>query len=270
MSELSDLIAACGAVATDTHAAASTKRMARALGAWAPTVAPPPPPPVTPVPVGALMFSDTFTGTTLDLAKWEAKQYTDKRTGNVWTGTDSITLSNGLLHIVATKSTAGVWRSAFISGKQSYTGPRYMECRAQVAAGLGAWSAPLWEWDAPYGEFGVENDVCEQLGKDPTMYHATVHSDETTDSGHEIWAGSVLDIGFHRYGCAMYASHADYFLDGKLVLTILAGELPAWTFTVTPMVANVSMYLGGWGGPIDPALTSATMLVDYVNVWKLA
>lgn len=275
MTELSDLLAACDAVQRDTHAAASTKQMAGKLKAWAasvPTAPPAPSPaPLTPVPVGALLFSDEFSAPTIDTAKWDVKnrgQFTPS----------AVSAGGGLLTIIATvdASKPGGWACGEIQGQPTtaYTGPRYSECRAIVPAGFGTWAAPLWERDAPWGALAIENDTCEQLGKEPGSYHVTVHNGPSEAYGLMIGAptpSTPLSADWHRYGCAMYADHADYYLDGAKVATITQAEsgLTAWKFTTTPTVPLVDLDMGGWGGTITVA-PPVRLLVDYVKVWALA
>jgi beta-glucanase (GH16 family) len=268
VSALDDLIAACDALATDTHYAIKARALAARLKAWAVTV---PTPAATPVPVGAVLFADEFNGTALDTAKWDVKNLSGGVTAFV---PSAVSVHDGALDIVATTDAAGKWSSGEIQGQPvtAYTGPRYLEARAKVPVGLGTWPAPLWERDAPWGALGIENDVSEQLGREPTAYHVTVHNGPTSSFGKVVQAGVNLADAFHRYGCAMYADHADYYLDGLRVATITAAEagLSAWKFTTTPMVPLIDLDMGGsWAGTISVA-PPVHFLVDYVRVWALA
>lgn len=264
MTELSDLLAACDAVQRDSHAAASVRQLAGKIKAWAPTVIPTPAVPATPVPVGALLFSDEFTGP-LDPAKWDVKFHDRWLQANV-------TVANGQLEITATKDWAGVWHGGELQSlapAYQYVGPRYMEARAKVPAGAGTWAAPIWEWGAPWGANHVEIDVCEQLGLEPTKYHATIHVNGTESKGVVIDTGVVLADAFHRYGAAIYPDRADFYFDGAKVGTIAAFRVSAWPFVTTPMCAVVDLDMGGWGGTITVA-PPVRLLVDYVKVWALA
>ncbi len=267
MTALSDLLAACDAVQRDTHAAASTKQMAGKLKAWAVSVVPTPAPPtapLTPVPVGAPLFSDEFTAA-LDPAKWDVKAH------GTWSPAN-VTTHDGLLDIAATKDAAGVWHGGEMQGlapAYQYVGPRYMEARAVVPQGQGTWSAPIWEWGAPWGGNHVEIDVCEQLGSEPTKYHATIHVNGTESQGIVIDTGKVLADAFHRYGAAIYPDRVDFYFDGARVGTIPSSSVSAWPFVTTPMCAVIDLDMGGWGGPIS-VQPPVHLLVDYVKVWALA
>lgn len=269
MSALDDLVAACNAVASDRYAAKSTKAMAAALSKWAVSVVPTPAPPTTgpPVPVGALLFSDEFAGSSIDAAKWDVKNRSQFVPA-------AVSVHNGLLEITATLDATKPlgWACGEIQGQPTtaYTGPRYAESRAVLPAGAGTWPAPLWERDAPWGALGIENDTCEQLGKDPVgTYHVTVHNGPNESHGQVVSTGVDLAAAFHRYGCAMYPDHADYYFDGELVATIPSTSLSAWKFTTTPTVPLVDLDMGGWGGTIT-VQPPVTLLVDYVKVWALA
>lgn len=223
---------------------------------------------------GALLFGDDFTGpagSKPNPALWNATNRT-LHSGTVCDGLTGIQLDGkGNLEITARKI-KGTWHSGELVGKVSYKGSRHLETRAQVAAGDGTWSAPLWEWAYPYGSSGVENDVCEQLGKQQG-YHTTLHAAGGSEQATFLNDVAVdLAAGFHIYGCDVHADHADYFLDGKLVRTITrtSGGLGGrWPFLSTPMCSLVDLDMGGWGGPVSiPGPVS--MLVDYVHVYALS
>ena len=175
---------------------------------------------------------------------------------------------------MATRDASGAWFGGEIQGLApgaQYVGPHYSECRAKLPAGAGVWSAPLWERDAPWGSLGIENDVNEQLGREPGRYHVTVHNGPSESFGKVVDTGLDLSADFHVYGSAMYLDHADYWFDGRLVATITAAEsgLSAWKFTTTPTVALVDLDIGGaWAGPVG-VTPPVHLLVDYVRVSAL-
>jgi hypothetical protein len=133
-------------------------------------------PVVPPVPVRALLFADEFDAP-LDLGTWDVKA----RVANLsktWFSPDNVSVDKSCLVIDGRLAAPGQWHGGEIQllAAYAYTGARYSEVRAQLPAGAGTWSAPLWEVDAPWGSQGIENDVCEQLGIEPTKYHVTVHN----------------------------------------------------------------------------------------------
>jgi hypothetical protein len=175
----------------------------------------------------------------------------------------------GNLDVAAIRDSSGGWTSGWISGNKSYSGVHYLEARAKVAAGSsGPWSGPIWEWDAPYGSQGIENDVNEQIAKEPQAYHTTLHSSGTQVSKTNTTA-AVLANDYHIYSAAVYADHVDYYIDGIKIQTITKTELGGkWGYVENPMVLNIDLDMGGWGGTPSTTLPGTVhMLVDYIRVY---
>ncbi len=219
------------------------------------------------------VVSDDFTGASgvkPDSTRWGAKTFTATNGSVVyWNGLNNVQLDGtGNLDIFAQKTASG-WNSSWISGNKSYTGTRYVEARARVAGGSGPWSAPIWEWDAPYGATALENDVIEQLGTEPTSYHTTLHPIGVSASSKLNNTNQTLSNDYHTYGAAVYADRVDYYFDGAKIQTITKAELSnRWGFDTTAMVLNINLDMGGWGGTPSPSLPSPThMLVDYIRVY---
>lgn len=234
-----------------------------------PTPTPTPSPTATPVPVGAIKFSDDFSGTTLDSTKWANKSGKAGNGAGYWDATRAKLDGNGNLVITA-ELVSGVWHTAFISGKEMITGPRYIETLAKCAKGAGAFGAPSWEWDFPYGAGGLEVDVCEQLGDQADDYHFTLHNwDKGTQKSYRISTGVVLSAGFHRFGTAVYADHADAYFDGKKMATILASDIGFADLTSHEVCENIDLNMGGWGGTISGTGTFV-QYTNYLKVWALA
>ena len=232
----------------------------------------------TPVPVGPLIFSDEFTGsagTKPDPAKWTARSGGSNGLAH-YDGLTMVELDGNSNLVVTCQKISGVWQSGFLSTtKHGYSGPRYVECRAKVAAGVGAWSAPLWEWPFPYGAApGIENDVNEQLGKDAQAYHFTWHNwngGTNPQKGQRIPCGVILADDFHRYGCAVYPDHADCYFDGRKVgVPVHASDIGLADLASHEVAAVIDLNVGGWGGTPATGLTKLVMLVDYVHVYALA
>jgi hypothetical protein len=217
--------------------------------------------------------SDDFNGVSgskPDSTRWGTKNF-GATNGSVvfWNGLNNIQLDgSGNLDIFAQK-TSGGWNSGWLSGNKSYSGTRYFEARAKVASGSGPWSGPIWEWDAPYGGTGLENDVIEQLGNEPTSYHTTLHPIGASEDSKSNNTNQTLANDFHVYGAAVYSDRVDYYFDGTKIQTITKAELGnKWGFDTTPMVLNIDLDMGGWGGTPSPSLPSTVhMLVDYIRVY---
>lgn len=236
-----------------------------------------PVPPGTPVAVGPLMFGDEFNGAAgsqPSTALWGGKNSftTNALSGARMDGWNQISEDgNGDLVITARKDpTSGQWITGHMWSVPTYSGPRYMEVRARMAAGYGAWNAPLWEQPLHGGQ---ENDVNEQLGRQPNTFNATLHNWSVSpqrQKGLAISTGVDLSSGFHTYGAAVYHDHIDYYFDGAKVGTINASDVGLTDLTTTAENAWVTLNIGGgWAGtPTIPGPTS--MRVDYVKVYALA
>lgn len=227
-----------------------------------------------PVTVGSEIFSDDFVGATglkPDSTKWQAKSYTSGASGAVFAGLTLIELDGASnLKITAQKSSSGVWQCGFITSKSGYSGSRYTEGKAKMAPGFGTWNAPVWEWAFPNGGPGLENDVNEQLGKQPDQYHCTLHNWNTSaQSGITVSTGVNLSTDFHIYGSALYSDHVDFYFDNSKVATILASAVGMTDLTTFEVAACIDLNMGGsWAG--TPTIAGPVdMLVDWYKVWSI-
>jgi hypothetical protein len=223
-----------------------------------------------PVPVKSLILGAEFNGPAgvqPSHRLWGAKSF------GKWSGWSHIKQNGaGILTLTAYKNTLG-WHMPWLSGKIGYTGPRYVEARASVPCSAGAWSAPIWEWAQPYGRApDFENDVSEQLGQEPTSYHATLHywpsSGGNHESGRVVTATSPLCGTFHTYGAAVFSNHVDFYLDGTLTTSIPASAIGLSSLTQWKEVMNIDLAMGGWGG--TTTLNSPVVLaVDFIHVYRM-
>lgn len=231
--------------------------------------------PATPVPVGSLIFGDEFNGpggSDPSSSLWAAKSYT-AASGTHFSGWSNIA-EDGSGNIVITADKSGsTWYSGFLSGKVGYSGARYVEARALVPCSYGTWAAPVWEWAYPYGSGGLEDDVNELLGKDPSGdYHTTVHNwtvSPQKQNSLTVSTGLSLCNAWHVYGAAVYSDHIDYYVDNTKVSSITAASVGLSSFTGYEDVLNIDLNMGGWGGKIGSEIL-VLMRVDYVHVYQLS
>lgn len=234
----------------------------------------------TTTPLASYLFDDEFNGaagTKPSLSLWNAKTTTMSSGVHMDGWTNIAEDGSGALVITASKDSAGVWHSGWLTGNVggfSFGGTPYdVQARAEVACGVGTWSSPIWTWGAPYGAApSIENDVIEHLdGKEPDGYHATLHNwngSGNPQNGHLVSTLSPLCGGFHVYEAKVYADHIDYYLDGTLEATATASSVGLSNLLASPQVANVSLNMGGWAG--TPTISGpVSMLVDYVRVSPL-
>lgn len=199
---------------------------------------------------------------------WRAKAYR-AGSGTVWSGWSNISEDGKGNLVITAKKVDGAWFSGFLSGRTSYSGPHRIEVRAKVAAGAGVWNAPVWEWDYPHGARGLEDDVVEQLGRQPQTYLTTLHANARIQRGFANATRRTLSSGFHTYAAVVRPNRVDYYLDGKLVRSIRSRSLGGrWGFVRTRMVANISLNMGGLGGAPTVA-GPVSLLVDWIRVTPL-
>jgi hypothetical protein len=226
--------------------------------------------PSTTPPVKSLIFGDEFNGPAGAQPShrlWGAKHF-----GN-WSWWSHIAEDGtGSVVLTAYHDSTG-WHTPWLSGKIGYRGPRYVEARAEVPCGAGTWSAPIWEWPYPYGRNpGLENDVSEQLGDDPTLYHVTLHHWTSTGGDHQsqtvITAPSPLCGSFHTYGAAVFSDRVDFYLDGTFTTSISASAIGLSSLTKWKEVMNIDLAMGGLGGTITVS-GPVVLAVDFIHVYRM-
>lgn len=222
------------------------------------------------------LFDDEFNGAAGSLPSstlWGVKTGSSNGAAH-WNGWNQISEDGNGNLVVAAQLVSGTWQSAFLSSKPSFGGQSYsVDVRAKLSCGQGAWNAPAWTWEAPYGAApGIENDVNEQLGSaQGSEYHATLHnwmSGGQQQKSDPLNTGVILCNAFHDYSANVHPDHIDYYLDGSLEATITAAQVGLTNLTAYQQVANIDLNMGGWAGTIGSE-TSAQMLVDYVRVSPL-
>lgn len=231
----------------------------------------------TTTPAANYLLDDEFNGPAGSLPSstiWGVK--TGGSNGSAhWNGWNQISEDGQGDLVINAQLVSGTWQSGFLSSKTAFGGQPYtVDARAKLACGQGAWNAPIWTWEAPYGAApGIENDVNEQLGSgQATEYHATLHNwlsgGGQQQKSDPLTTSLTLCNAFHDYSANVYADHIDYFLDGSLVDTITAAQVGLTDLTSYQQVMNIDLNMGGWAGTIGSE-TSASMLVDYVRVSAL-
>lgn len=189
-------------------------------------------------------------------------------------------VTNGTLKIVARKSESGQWTSARMvtSGKASWKYGK-MEIRAKLPLGRGTWPA-LWMMPQ-YSGYGTwpksgEIDIMEHVGYDPGKVYGTVHTEAYnhklgTQKGGNT-AVSNVHSEFHTYAIEWADDFIKWFVDGNHYFTFINENKSyrEWPFD-QPFFMILNVAIGGdWGGAqgIDPALTEATMEIDYVRIYS--
>ena len=242
-----------------------------------------------------LVWSDEFDGpdgSRPDPAKWkfevggngwgnhELEYYTNRlensfiRGGNLiiqalkenFTGPDHVTRE----YTSARMTTQGLFEQAY--GR--------FEARIQIPRGQGLWPA-FWLLGNDLGKIGWpgcgEIDIMENIGKEPSMVHGSLHGPEYSGdrdytSAYKLPGGAHFFDDFHVFAIEWEPKAVRFFVDQELYATFTPARLPAgmkWIFD-HPFFIILNVAVGGdWPGPPDSTTVfPQTMLVDYVRVYK--
>ena len=267
-----------------------------AIGAAAPT---PTPTPVAPPANGTkvLLWSQEFNGSAnsvADTSAWSNDLGDGSIFGNPGWGNnelqyytnDSARLDGaGNLAITATKTSSGYscyigtcyWKSAKLTTKQKVSFKfGYLEARLKSPAGAGMWPA-FWMLGSNLTENGGsvswpdagEIDIYEGKGSAPFTVWGTPHN-RNIHSGGTINSSTSLTENFHTYAINWSQDRIQWYFDGQLF-----HELKATDPGAQPYPFNLEFYLilnlaigGGFGGPVDQALTTGTMSIDYIRFYS--
>jgi beta-glucanase (GH16 family) len=196
----------------------------------------------------------------------ELENYTNRQANAI--------ISNGTLKIIAQKESYN--GSAYTSARMlSYNLYNFqygkIEVRAKLPASTGTWPA-IWMLGNNLSSVGWpacgEIDIMEQSGSQKSTIYGTMHY--PTEAG-QYGDGSTTTIpdastAFHVYSALWTPSYIRLSIDGTdyYSLSNYAGLPFNQPFFI---ILNVAMG-GNFGGAVDPAFTTDSMVVDYVRVYK--
>lgn len=204
----------------------------------------------------------------------ELQYYTDGSNAEV---------NNGNLVLTAKAETVGsnnyTSTRMITKGKGDWKYGRF-EVRAKLPKGRGTWPA-IWmlSSDNSYGTWPAsgEIDIMEHVGFDPNNVHCSIHTSAynhtrgTQKTANTVVAGATDDFHVYRVDWTPYAVRG--FVDGTQYFEFVNENTG---FTTWPFNKNFFLILniavgGNWGGAqgVDNSIFPATMLVDYVRVYKM-
>ena len=155
-----------------------------------------------------------------------------------------------------------------------------MEARIKLPAGQGLWPAfwmlghnsPATPWPA-CGEL----DIMENKGSQPATTSSAVHGPGYSGTRtpfvhtHTLANGSLAD-GFHTFAVEWDSLHVRFFVDDSAHYELTRGALEQRGRSVLdqPFFLMLNLAVGGHfdGDPQSDAIFPATMLVDYVRVYR--
>lgn len=210
----------------------------------------------------------------------ELEYYTDRK--------DNIHLEKGNLVITAKKEAFtgkdGVSRD-FTSGRmqtKDHFTQQYgrFESRIKIPAGQGLWPA-FWMLGDNIDEVSWptcgEIDIMENVGKEPSKIHGTLHGPGYSGESPLTGAYTLPDAkrfadDYHVFAVEWDPQQIRFYVDQKLYETQTIDSIPSskrWVFD-HPFFLLLNLAVGGdWpGSPDSSTAFPAKMLVDYVRVYK--
>jgi len=150
------------------------------------------------------------------------------------------------------------------------------EVRMKVPAGVGLWPA-FWMLGSGADDWpnGGEIDVMEWVGSETRTIYGTVHGpgyfDDAGIQG-EIELPADLSDDFHVFAVQKSPERIAWEVDGKTFFEMTPDKLPKgkkWVFE-RPFYLLFNLAVGGpWpGNPTDETEFPATLLVDYVRIYR--
>jgi beta-glucanase (GH16 family) len=250
-----------------------------------------------PVHTANLLWSDEFDGRSLDKSKWsfdtsrnkvgwyngELQYYSADRAQN-------LRLHDGRL-IIELRKDPPLLRKLPDWGGQKYSSAKivtrdkvafntgFVEVSAKLPCARGTWPA-IWmmpQGDAPWPD-GGEIDILEQVGSQPNVAHATLHTalfNHTRGNGRGAeTAVPTACSAFHRYQLAWTVDEITMGVDDHAYMRVRndqPGGRGAWPFDA-PFYLILNLAMGGdWAAAkgIDDAALPQRLEVDYVRVWEM-
>ena len=122
-----------------------------------------------------------------------------------------------------------------------------------------------------------EIDIMENIGKEPSMVHGTIHGPgysggQGPSASFSLANDQRFAEGFHIYAVEWEKEVIRFYVDDHLYSTRTPADLPKGTKWVYDhpffVLLNVAVG-GGWpGNPDNTTVFPQTMLVDYVHVYS--
>jgi len=164
-------------------------------------------------------------------------------------------------------------------GKFSQAYGRF-EARMKIPHGQGLWPA-FWTMGDDIDKVGWpdcgEIDIMENIGKEPSIVHGTIHGPGYSGSAgigdlYTLPAGKRFADDFHVFAVEWETNAIRFYVDDHLYETRTRADLPQgtkWVFD-HPFFLLMNVAVGGdWpGSPDASTVFPQTMLVDYVRVYR--
>jgi len=233
----------------------------------------------------SLVWSDEFSGTTVDTSKWNFETggggWGNQELEDYTNSLDNVYVKDGVLHITALKQSLGGMNytsARMVSKNDGFLLYGRIEASAKLPHGKGVWPA-IWMLpnDWVYGDWpkSGEIDIMEQVGFDPLNVHFSVH-DQNNFGGNSHTSTMMIATdtsAFHKYRVDWTPYAIRGYYDDQLVFSYVnAGNGSAdWPFDQKFHVLLNLAIGGSWGGSqgVDSNICPATMEVDYIHFYKM-
>ena len=233
-----------------------------------------------------IVWSDEFNGTNINANTWTYELGNGGWGNNeleYYTATNAF-VTNGLLHIAASKSSVG--GASYTSARMKSQGLfscKYgrIEWRAQLPQGTGCWPA-LWMLGTNISSIGWpgcgEIDVVENNGVNPLMAQGSIHSGSDATAIYTFTDGNTV-AGWHTYTLDWTTNAILFYVDGHLYETQTSWSSSAGSYPFPfnqPFFLVMNLAIGGnyVSNPTTNAINAGTafpaaMLVDYVRIYTV-
>ena len=154
-----------------------------------------------------------------------------------------------------------------------------VEARIRIPAGQGLWPAfwmlgggfPAVPWPA-CGELDIMEGKGSQRATTSSAVHGPGYSGQTPFASSTTLANGAFADDFHTFAVEWDSTHVAFFLDGAVHYGVSRSMMAAYGKPVldTPYFIILNLAGGGAfdGDPATDAILPATMLVDYVRVYR--
>ena len=253
--------------------------------------------PVATAPAWVLTWADEFNGTTAGAAPDPTKWVADvggHGWGNQQLEYDTAGAANAFLSghgVLVMRAQKGANPYTCWYGPCTYTSSRIttkgrfaqaygrFEARMRIPCGAGLWPA-FWALGNDIDTVGWpasgEIDVMENIGREPSTVHGTVHgpgySAGSAITGSLTLASRLCDA-YHVYSSTWTPTTISFAVDGTTYRTITTADTAGRTWVFQhPYFLLLDLAVGGtWpGSPNASTVFSAVMTVDYVRVYRAA
>jgi beta-glucanase (GH16 family) len=247
--------------------------------------------------VWRLVWNDEFNGqngAAIDSSKWTAEvggwgwgnselEYYTNRVDNAHQSGGSLVIKAIKERYTGSDNVTRDYTSARLITKNKFSATYgRFEARIKVPYGQGIWPA-FWMLGTNIDSVGWpacgELDIMENIGKEPSIVHGTIHGPgysggNGVTSSYSLPKNERFADAFHTFAMEWEPNVVRFYCDGILYKTITPASLPAgrvWVFD-RPFFMILNLAVGGnWpGNPDATTVFPQTMLVDYVRVYQRA